>query len=94
VAENPDVRDNQEASMTDDMKSDEVVDARGMYCPGPLMELIKTIQLKPVGTVLSVLSTDEGSVKDIPAWIQKVGQVHVGTQKKEGYWDVTVKKVK
>jgi TusA-related sulfurtransferase len=81
-------------SMNEETKSGEVVDARGMYCPGPLMELIKTIQLKPVGTVLSVLSTDEGSVKDIPAWIQKVGQVHVGTEKKDGYWDVTVKKVK
>lgn len=80
--------------MADEKKIDEVVDARGMYCPGPLMELIKTIQLKPVGTVLSVLSTDEGSVKDIPAWLQKVGQEHVGTQKKEGYWDVTVRKVK
>jgi tRNA 2-thiouridine synthesizing protein A len=80
--------------MPDEQKVDEVVDARGLFCPGPLMELIKTIQLKPVGTVLSVLSTDEGSVKDIPAWLQKVGQQHLGTVKKDGYWDVTVKKVK
>ena len=80
--------------MAEEIKVDEVVDARGMYCPGPLMELIKIIQLKPVGTVLSVLSTDEGSVKDIPAWLKKVGQEHVQTEKKDGFWDVTVRKVK
>ena len=80
--------------MPEEQKVDEVVDARGLFCPGPLMELIKTIQLKPVGSVLSVLSTDEGSVKDIPAWLQKVGQQHLGTEKKDGFWDVTVKKVK
>ena len=82
--------------MADDagMKVDEVVDGRGLFCPGPLMELIKSIQLKPVGTVMSVLSTDEGSVKDIPAWVQKVGQEYVRTEKLEGYWEVVVKKVK
>ena len=80
--------------MPEEQKVDEVVDARGLFCPGPLMELIKTIQLKPVGSVLSVLSTDEGSVKDIPAWLQKVGQQYLGTEKKDGYWDVTVKKIK
>ncbi len=76
------------------MKIDEVVDGRGLFCPGPLMELIKTIQLKPVGTVLAVLSTDEGSAKDIPAWIQKVGQEYLKTEKKDGYWEVIVKKIK
>jgi TusA-related sulfurtransferase len=76
------------------MKVDEVVDGRGLFCPGPLMELIKSIQLKPVGTVLAVLSTDEGSAKDIPAWIQKVGQEYIKTDKKDGYWEVIVKKIK
>lgn len=76
------------------VKVDEIVDGRGLFCPGPLMELIKTIQLKPVGTVMSVLSTDEGSAKDIPAWIQKVGQQYIRTEKKDGYWEVIVKKVK
>ena len=76
------------------MKVDEVVDGRGLFCPGPLMELIKSIQLKPVGTVLAVLSTDEGSAKDLPAGIQKVGQEYIKTDKKDGYWEVIVKKIK
>ncbi|MDQ7055469.1 MAG: sulfurtransferase TusA family protein [Persephonella sp.] len=48
-----------------------VVDARGSFCPGPLMELISKIKSVPVGTELHVLSTDKGSAKDIPAWIKK-----------------------
>jgi TusA-related sulfurtransferase len=43
---------------------------------------------------LAVLSTDEGSAKDIPAWIQKVGQEYIKTDKKDGYWEVIVKKIK
>lgn len=48
-------------------------DARGSFCPGPLMELIRLIRTSQVGDVLAVLSRDEGSKKDIPAWIRKAG---------------------
>jgi tRNA 2-thiouridine synthesizing protein A len=46
-------------------------DARGSFCPGPLMELIRLVRAAKVGDVLAVLSRDEGSKKDIPAWIAK-----------------------
>jgi hypothetical protein len=45
--------------------------ARGSFCPGPLMELIRGMKTLPVGRILAVLSSDPGSAKDIPAWIQK-----------------------
>ncbi len=71
-----------------------VVDARGSFCPGPLMELISKIKSVPVGTEIHVLSTDKGSAKDIPAWVKKVGHEYLGTEEKEGYWVVKVKKTK
>lgn len=71
-----------------------VVDARGSFCPGPLMELIAKIKSAPIGAELHVLSTDKGSAKDIPAWVQKVGQEYLGTEEKDGYWVVKVKKIK
>ncbi len=43
------------------------IDARGSFCPGPLMELIRGMKALPVGGVLAVLSSDPGSAKDIPA---------------------------
>ena len=49
------------------------VDARGSFCPGPLMELVKAIKKVEVGDVVELLSADEGSKKDIPVWIEKAG---------------------
>lgn len=49
------------------------IDARGMPCPGPLMSLIGAIREGAVGDVIEVLSTDEGSKTDIPAWVAKAG---------------------
>ena len=47
------------------------IDARGMACPGPLMNLIGAIRQGQVGQVFEVLSSDEGSKTDIPAWVAK-----------------------
>ncbi len=49
------------------------IDARGSHCPGPLMELVRFIKQAEVGDVLSLLSGDEGSKKDIPIWVEKAG---------------------
>jgi TusA-related sulfurtransferase len=49
------------------------IDARGMPCPGPLMSLIGAIREGQVDDVIEVLSSDEGSKTDIPAWIAKAG---------------------
>ena len=70
------------------------VDARGAYCPGPLMELIATLKHVEVGDEVEVWSTDKGSVKDIPEWIKKVHQDLVAIDEREGYWSVVVRKAK
>ena len=49
-----------------------VIDAKGAFCPGPLMELIAGLKLVEIGDEIEVLSTDEGSAMDIPAWVDKV----------------------
>jgi TusA-related sulfurtransferase len=71
-----------------------VIDARGSFCPGPLMELIANMKLASVGDELEVLSSDEGSAKDIPEWINKVGHQMVSTTEEQGVWHVTVRKAK
>ena len=53
------------------VRIDETIDARGMPCPGPLMNLIGAIRRGQVGQVFEVLSSDEGSKTDIPAWVAK-----------------------
>lgn len=71
-----------------------VVDARGSYCPGPLMELIKTIKQVEIGEIIEVLSSDESSAKDIPEWIKKAGHELVDVIKEDEHWRIIVKKLK
>ena len=61
-----------------------VIDARGTFCPGPLMELIAGIKLVEVGDEIEVLSSDKGSASDIPEWINKVGHEMVSSAEQEG----------
>ncbi len=76
------------------MAERQTIDARGAFCPGPLMELIAALKLATVGDEVEVLSSDKGSVNDIPEWVNKVGHTMVGTQEHDGYWSVVVKKAK
>lgn len=70
------------------------IDARGMPCPGPLMSLIGAIREGQVDDVIEVLSSDEGSRSDIPAWVTKAGQEMVEIVEDEGYAHFVIKKVK
>ena len=75
--------------------SERVVDARGSFCPGPLMELISNMKMMRVGDTLELLSTDAGSAADVPEWIKKVGHEMLDTeQDSEGTWHIRVRKAK
>ena len=71
-----------------------IIDARGSFCPGPLMELIAGMKMAQVGDELEVLSSDKGSANDIPEWIKKVGHQMLETREEAGVWHITVRKAK
>ena len=68
------------------------IDARGSYCPGPLMELIRAIRESAPGQVLAVLSSDSGSRTDIPKWVDKAGHRLIGITAHDGYDEIIVEK--
>lgn len=76
------------------MQEAKVIDARGSFCPGPLMELIKGIRQEPVGTLFEVWSSDKGSAKDIPEWVARAGQQMGDTREEDGVYKIQVKKIK
>lgn len=76
------------------MAEKHLIDARGSFCPGPLMELIARIKQAGVGDELEVLSTDEGSANDIPEWVNKVGHEMVNSFQADGIWHVVIRKAK
>ena len=71
---------------------DREIDARGSFCPGPLMEFIRVVRAVPVGTVVAILSSDPGSGKDIPAWIQKAKHEYLGAFPDDGYTSLVERK--
>jgi TusA-related sulfurtransferase len=73
---------------------DKEIDARGSFCPGPLMELIRGMKTLPIGGTLCVLSSDPGSLKDIPAWIAKAGHEMLATEAHEGYTRFVARKAR
>ena len=70
------------------------IDARGSFCPGPLMELIRAIREAQVGDVLAVLSSDKGSKVDIPKWVEKAGHRLVALDARDGYDEIVVEKLR
>lgn len=70
------------------------VDARGTACPGPLLEAKRGMASVPMGGIMEVLSSDEGTNQDLPLWSQKVGHEFLGTIQEAGYWRVFVKRGK
>ena len=69
-----------------------IVDARGSFCPGPLMELIRAIRESEPGQVIAVYSTDSGSRTDIPKWVEKAGHRLVEVDRRDGYDEIVVEK--
>jgi tRNA 2-thiouridine synthesizing protein A len=70
------------------------IDARGMACPGPLMNLIGAIRQGQVGQVFEVLSSDEGSRTDIPAWVAKAKHDLIEVIEDNGYAHFIVRKAR
>lgn len=76
------------------IQADQTIDGRGAPCPGPLMSLIGAIRQAAVGTVIEVLSSDEGSKTDIPAWVAKAGHELVDVVAEDGYARFIVRKAR
>lgn len=50
------------------------VDARGLMCPMPITKSMQAIKKIRVGQVLEILTTDPGSMRDIPIWAKVTKQ--------------------
>jgi TusA-related sulfurtransferase len=71
-----------------------VADARGVGCPGPLLEAKKAMPGVPVGSIVEVWSTDPVTKTDIAAWSTKVGHEFLGVLEADGYDRVFVRRAK
>jgi tRNA 2-thiouridine synthesizing protein A len=57
----------------------QTVDARGLSCPMPIVRTAQAMKALESGSVVEVLATDPGSVKDISAWCRSTNNELVET---------------
>jgi len=69
----------------ENIQAAKVVDARGMACPGPLLEAKKAIGTVLVGETIEIRSGDASTKNDLPKWTAKVGHEFLGVLAGEGY---------
>ncbi|MDF2892908.1 MAG: SirA [Clostridia bacterium] len=68
------------------------INARGLQCPGPIVELFKVAKAAESGDVITIEVTDCGFSKDITAWCKKTGNELVSIEETEGVIKAVVKK--
>jgi len=69
------------------------IDARGSFFFLSMMEISKAIRQAEVGEFLSLLSEDEGTRNDVPAWVNKAKHELVELINEDGYDRYIVKKL-
>lgn len=70
--------------MNSEIAVDEVVDARNLMCPMPVLATTKAMRRLEPNQVLKVLATDRGALSDIPAWVEDTGNELLSTGTEEG----------
>jgi tRNA 2-thiouridine synthesizing protein A len=55
------------------MNDEQLVDARGLLCPLPVLKLRKKLKSVPSGTLLQLLATDPAAVVDVPHFCMESG---------------------
>ncbi|MGO1232473.1 MAG: sulfurtransferase TusA [Marinobacter sp.] len=63
---------------------DAELDARGLYCPEPVMMLHNRINDVAPGRVLRVVATDPSTTRDIPRFCQFLGHGLVSEEEQNG----------
>ncbi len=53
--------------------ADQILDAKGLNCPLPILRAKKTLKDMTTGSTLQILATDPGSVKDFEAFCRATG---------------------
>ena len=53
--------------------ADQVLDAKGLNCPLPILRAKKMLKDMPTGATLEVQATDPGAVKDFEAFCRTTG---------------------
>jgi len=72
--------------------ADQVLDAKGLNCPLPILKAKKALKSMDSGTTLEIQSTDPGSVADFAAFCRTTGNELVEQNEGGGVWTYLIRK--
>lgn len=74
------------------MKTDLMIDAKGLACPMPIVRAKKGMDTLTSGQILQLEATDKGSVSDFQAWASRSGHEMLKMEEDNGVYRFFVKK--
>lgn len=78
--------------MSADIKADQVLDAKGLSCPLPILKTKKAVEAMTKGQVLRVETTDPGSKNDMNSWAKRTGNEILKVDEGPGVFTFYIKK--
>jgi tRNA 2-thiouridine synthesizing protein A len=72
--------------------ADQILDAKGLNCPLPILRAKKALKSLEGGQVLEVISTDPGSVADFGAFCRTTGNELVEQNEADGIYTYLIRK--
>ena len=73
--------------------ANQLLDAKGLNCPLPILKAKKALKDVPMGGTLEVLATDPGSVADFAAFCRTTGNELLESTEASGVYRFLIKRV-
>jgi NADPH-dependent 2,4-dienoyl-CoA reductase/sulfur reductase-like enzyme/peroxiredoxin family protein/rhodanese-related sulfurtransferase/TusA-related sulfurtransferase len=75
-----------------DVSVEKIIDACGLQCPGPIMQVNNGLKELEAGQAIRITVSDPGFAADIPAWCQSTGNRLVSLGKENGILTAVIQK--
>jgi tRNA 2-thiouridine synthesizing protein A len=75
-----------------EIKVDQVLDAKGLSCPLPILKTKKAVEALVKDQVLKVETTDPGSKNDMASWAKRTGNEILKLEEGSGTFTFYIKK--
>lgn len=79
-------------STISEIKVDQVLDAKGLSCPLPILKTKKAVESLAKEQVLKVETTDPGSKNDMASWAKRTGNQILKVEEGSGIFTFFIKK--
>ena len=73
--------------------TNQLLDAKGLSCPLPILKAKKALKDVPVGGTLEILATDPGSVADFDAFCRATGNELVESTQQSNVYRFIIKRL-